>query len=104
MTLLFMFDGRERPKVKRGSRMGKSGSHPHARGFKEMIELFGWDWREVRASFESRRRLLSFPHHHRDVERRREEKPRPSSRSSTKSGPLTLCSRTTSTVLSSGLA
>ena len=50
MTLLFMFDGRERPKVKRGSRMGKSGSHPHAKGFKEMIELFGWDWREVRAS------------------------------------------------------
>ncbi|KAM5535096.1 hypothetical protein V8D89_011182 [Ganoderma adspersum] len=59
VTLLFMFDGRERPKVKRGSRMGKSGSHPHARGFKEMIELFGWDWREARGEAEAELAFLN---------------------------------------------
>lgn len=45
--VLFVFDGRERPKVKRGSRMGKSGSHNLTAKFKEMIKWFGMEWREV---------------------------------------------------------
>ena len=48
LSLLFMFDGKERPKVKRGSRMGKSGSHNLAKGFKKLLDIFGVDWREVR--------------------------------------------------------
>ncbi|KAI0040641.1 hypothetical protein FA95DRAFT_1599352 [Auriscalpium vulgare] len=42
---LFVFDGRERPKMKRGSKMGKSGSHTLTAGLKRMIELFGMEWR-----------------------------------------------------------
>ena len=45
---LFVFDGRERPKVKRGIRIGKSGSHCLTQKFKEMIECFGMEWRMVR--------------------------------------------------------
>ena len=45
--VLFMFDGCERPKVKRGSRMGKSGSHNLTPKFKVMIECFGMEWRTV---------------------------------------------------------
>ncbi|KAI1784256.1 hypothetical protein LXA43DRAFT_976766 [Ganoderma leucocontextum] len=59
VSLLFVFDGRERPKVKRGSRMGKSGSHPHARGFRELIDLFGWDSREARGEAEAELAFLN---------------------------------------------
>ena len=49
--VLFVFDGRERPAIKRGSRMGKSGTHNLTQGFKEMIECFGMEWRMVRLLF-----------------------------------------------------
>ena len=45
VSIVFVFDGKRG--VKRGSRMGKSGSHRWAKGFKELVHLFGWDWREV---------------------------------------------------------
>ena len=45
---LFMFDGRNRPKVKRGSRMGKSGSHNLSQKMKEMLDICGMEWRVVR--------------------------------------------------------
>ena len=47
-TLVFVFDGRERPGIKRGSRMGKSGSHNLAKGFKDLLDIFRIDWREAR--------------------------------------------------------
>ncbi|KDQ57718.1 hypothetical protein JAAARDRAFT_273139 [Jaapia argillacea MUCL 33604] len=42
---LFVFDGRERPKVKRGSKMGKSGSHNLTAGMKKLLDIFGMEWR-----------------------------------------------------------
>ncbi|TFY70857.1 hypothetical protein EVG20_g2154 [Dentipellis fragilis] len=42
---LFVFDGRERPKVKRGSRMGKSGSHQLTEGMRRLLDIFGMEWR-----------------------------------------------------------
>ncbi|TFK54033.1 PIN domain-like protein [Heliocybe sulcata] len=42
---LFIFDGRERPKVKRGSKKGKSGSHALTDGFRRMLDQFGYEWR-----------------------------------------------------------
>ncbi|TDL24180.1 PIN domain-like protein [Rickenella mellea] len=42
---LFVFDGRERPKVKRGSKMGKAGSHALTSGMKEILDAFGFEWR-----------------------------------------------------------
>ncbi|THH15482.1 hypothetical protein EW146_g5002 [Bondarzewia mesenterica] len=42
---LFVFDGRERPKVKRGSGLGKSGSHNLTAGFKKLLDVFGMEWR-----------------------------------------------------------
>ncbi|KAI0702544.1 hypothetical protein C8Q76DRAFT_632692, partial [Earliella scabrosa] len=53
LSLLFMFDGKERPKVKRGSRMGKSGSHNLAKGFKKLLDIFGVDWREAKGEAEA---------------------------------------------------
>ncbi|EAU91346.2 hypothetical protein CC1G_07381 [Coprinopsis cinerea okayama7 len=44
---LIVFDGRHRPKEKRGSRMGKSGSHNLSRPFKELLDAFGVEWREA---------------------------------------------------------
>ncbi|KAF4620656.1 hypothetical protein D9613_000579 [Agrocybe pediades] len=44
---LFMFDGRKRPRTKRGSNLGKSGSHPLVKDFKKLIEAFGMDWMEA---------------------------------------------------------
>ncbi|KAK0218402.1 PIN domain-like protein [Armillaria nabsnona] len=41
---LFVFDGRERPKIKRKSKMGKSGSHQLSQGMKELLRLFGMQW------------------------------------------------------------
>ncbi|KAI0644364.1 hypothetical protein C8Q79DRAFT_971273 [Trametes meyenii] len=51
-TLLFVFDGRFRPKLKRGSRVGKSGSHPRAKYLKELLDIFGIDWREAKGEAE----------------------------------------------------
>ncbi|KZT19716.1 PIN domain-like protein, partial [Neolentinus lepideus HHB14362 ss-1] len=42
---LFVFDGRERPKVKRGSKKGKAGSHALTDGFKRILGHFGYEWR-----------------------------------------------------------
>ncbi|KAJ7039248.1 PIN domain-like protein [Mycena alexandri] len=44
---LFVFDGRKRPKVKRGSKMGKSGSLPLAQPMKDMLAHFGMQWCEA---------------------------------------------------------
>ncbi|KAJ7188472.1 PIN domain-like protein [Mycena filopes] len=44
---LFVFDGRKRPKVKRGSKMGKSGSLPLAQPMKDMLAAFGMQWCEA---------------------------------------------------------
>ncbi|KAI0323748.1 hypothetical protein GY45DRAFT_1439491 [Cubamyces sp. BRFM 1775] len=46
-TLVFVFDGRQRPGVKRGSRMGKSGTHNLANDFKKLLDIFRIDWREA---------------------------------------------------------
>lgn len=46
---LFVFDGRERPKMKRGSKMGKSGSHAMTAKLKSMLTVFGVEWRMVRS-------------------------------------------------------
>ncbi|KAJ6495565.1 PIN domain-like protein [Mycena vitilis] len=44
---LFVFDGRKRPKVKRGSKMGKSGSLPLAQPMKIMLQHCGMQWCEA---------------------------------------------------------
>ncbi|KAF7979888.1 hypothetical protein HWV62_40677 [Athelia sp. TMB] len=44
---LFMFDGRQRPAVKRGSKMGKAGSHGLSPSFKQVLGAFGFEWREA---------------------------------------------------------
>lgn len=44
---LFVFDGTMRPKVKRGNKYGKSGSHWLTNDFKEMLDCFGMEWRTV---------------------------------------------------------
>ncbi|KZP34244.1 hypothetical protein FIBSPDRAFT_809332 [Athelia psychrophila] len=50
---LFIFDGRERPKVKRGSKMGKAGSHNLTPAFKNVLEGFGFEWREAKGEAEA---------------------------------------------------
>ncbi|KAA1474332.1 hypothetical protein DENSPDRAFT_873329 [Dentipellis sp. KUC8613] len=42
---LFVFDGHARPKVKRGSRMGKSGSHQLTKGMQKLLDIYGMEWR-----------------------------------------------------------
>ncbi|KII92167.1 hypothetical protein PLICRDRAFT_172297 [Plicaturopsis crispa FD-325 SS-3] len=42
---LFVFDGRERPKQKRGSKMGKAGSHGLTAELKNILDIFGMEWR-----------------------------------------------------------
>ncbi|KAH9830729.1 PIN domain-like protein, partial [Rhodofomes roseus] len=42
---LFVFDGRERPQMKRGSKKGKSGSHALTSEFKKLLDVFGMEWR-----------------------------------------------------------
>ena len=44
---LFVFDGRERPRVKRNSKLGKTGSNKLNPKMKEMLDVFGLEWREV---------------------------------------------------------
>ncbi|KAI0351008.1 hypothetical protein OH77DRAFT_1506701 [Trametes cingulata] len=53
VTFLFVFDGRWRPDVKRGSRMGKRGTHNLAPDFQTLIRLFGMDWREAKGEGEA---------------------------------------------------
>ncbi|KAL4262296.1 XPG-I domain-containing protein [Pleurotus pulmonarius] len=50
---LFMFDGRARPKTKRGSKLGKSGSHALTKDFKTMLSLMGVEWREAAGEAEA---------------------------------------------------
>ncbi|EJF60479.1 hypothetical protein DICSQDRAFT_162059 [Dichomitus squalens LYAD-421 SS1] len=59
VSLLFVFDGRGRPLEKRGSKMGKSGSHELAPKFKELIKLFGMDWREAKGEAEAELAFLN---------------------------------------------
>jgi Holliday junction resolvase YEN1 len=51
VILLFVLDGRQRPKVKRGSKKGKSGSHEGSRDLKTLLDVFGVEWREVSAPY-----------------------------------------------------
>ena len=44
---VFVFDGRQRPKIKRGSKKGKSGSHALTPEFKKLLDTFGLEWRMV---------------------------------------------------------
>ncbi|KIM45153.1 hypothetical protein M413DRAFT_441836 [Hebeloma cylindrosporum] len=44
---VFVLDGRLRPKVKRGSKLGKSGSHGLAIHFKRFVNAFGMEWHEA---------------------------------------------------------
>ncbi|GLB37248.1 putative xeroderma pigmentosum G N-region [Lyophyllum shimeji] len=50
---LFVFDGRQRPKVKRGSKMGKSGSHALTDHMKKMLDAFGMEWRQAKGEAEA---------------------------------------------------
>ncbi|KAJ7497127.1 PIN domain-like protein [Mycena latifolia] len=50
---LFVFDGRKRPKVKRGSKMGKSGSYPLSQPMKDMLGHFGMQWCEATGEAEA---------------------------------------------------
>ncbi|KJA27753.1 hypothetical protein HYPSUDRAFT_34888 [Hypholoma sublateritium FD-334 SS-4] len=56
---LFVFDGRLRPKVKRGSKMGKSGSHELSQPFKKFLDAFGMEWREAPAEAEAELAFLN---------------------------------------------
>lgn len=47
VVLLFVFDGRERPAIKRNSMKGKSGSHERSKDFKTLLTIWGIEWREV---------------------------------------------------------
>ncbi|KAI0320768.1 hypothetical protein OF83DRAFT_1169029 [Amylostereum chailletii] len=42
---LFVFDGPQRPKNKRGSKKGKSGLHRLTTGFQKLLDIFGMEWR-----------------------------------------------------------
>ena len=42
---LFVFEGHERPPIKRGSKVGKSGSHHLTPRFKKLLDHFGIEWR-----------------------------------------------------------
>jgi holliday junction resolvase YEN1 len=44
---LFMFDGPERPEIKRGNRKGKKGQHWLNRDFTNLLDCFGIEWRKV---------------------------------------------------------
>ncbi|THH33505.1 hypothetical protein EUX98_g629 [Antrodiella citrinella] len=56
---LFMFDGRERPRVKRGSKLGKTGSHLLNKKMKEMLNIFGMEWREAKGEAEAELAFLN---------------------------------------------
>lgn len=47
VLLLVVFDGRQRPKEKRGSKMGKSDSHAMTTGMKEILDICGMEWQMV---------------------------------------------------------
>ncbi|KZT08478.1 PIN domain-like protein [Laetiporus sulphureus 93-53] len=50
---LFVLDGTERPKMKRGSRVGKSGFHKLTAGLQKLLEVFGMEWRIARGEAEA---------------------------------------------------
>ncbi|EED79402.1 predicted protein, partial [Postia placenta Mad-698-R] len=50
---LFVFDGRERPKVKRGSKLGKAGSHNLTARVKQLLDCYGIEWRMARGEAEA---------------------------------------------------
>ncbi|KAH7888362.1 hypothetical protein F5I97DRAFT_1965320 [Phlebopus sp. FC_14] len=54
---LFVFDGHEKPKVKRGSKLGKSGSHALTVGLKKLLDIFGMEWRTALGRSRGRARL-----------------------------------------------
>ncbi|KAF5385984.1 hypothetical protein D9615_002413 [Tricholomella constricta] len=60
---LFVFDGRQRPKVKRNSRMGKSGSHHLSKPMKELLDAFGMEWREAKGEAEAELAYLNLQGH-----------------------------------------
>ncbi|KZT03833.1 PIN domain-like protein [Laetiporus sulphureus 93-53] len=53
LVLLFVLDGPERPKIKRGSRVGKSGFHKLTAGLKKLLDIFGMEWRIARGEAEA---------------------------------------------------
>lgn len=56
---LFVLDGRSRPKMKRGSKLGKSGTHPLAKDFKTLLDAFGMEWREAAGEAEAELAFLN---------------------------------------------
>ncbi|KAH8102504.1 hypothetical protein BXZ70DRAFT_928765 [Cristinia sonorae] len=56
---LVVFDGRERPRVKRGSKLGKTGSHKLTKKLKEMLDAFGIEWREAKGEAEAELAFLN---------------------------------------------
>ncbi|KAL5485173.1 hypothetical protein ACEPAI_7815 [Sanghuangporus weigelae] len=57
---LFVFDGRwDRPKMKRGNRMGKSGIPDLTRNMKTLLDIFGIEWREARGEAEAKLAFLN---------------------------------------------
>ncbi|KLO18378.1 PIN domain-like protein, partial [Schizopora paradoxa] len=56
---LFVFDGRNRPKEKRGRHMGKSGSHPLNKKMREFLEAFGMEWRMAHGEAEAELAVLN---------------------------------------------
>ncbi|CAL1695341.1 unnamed protein product [Somion occarium] len=56
---LFVFDGRERPRVKRGSKLGKSGSHNLTAKLKELLGIYGIEWRMARGEAEAELAFLN---------------------------------------------
>ena len=57
---LFVFDGRwGRPKMKRGNRKGKSGTHSLTRNLKCLLDIFGIEWREAKGEAEAELAFLN---------------------------------------------
>lgn len=50
---IFVFDGRNRPKMKRGSKIGKSGAHSLTTNLKKLLEVFGMEYREAEGEAEA---------------------------------------------------
>jgi hypothetical protein len=69
---LFVFDGRNRPKVKRGSRMGKHGSHNLNEGMKKILDTFGMEWRMVCTYFRNNHSSSMLTAELRRMERRKQ--------------------------------
>jgi len=55
---LFVFDGPDRPDIKRGKRIAGS-AHWLTNGMKKIIHAFGFEWRQVSSTIGCREPLLS---------------------------------------------